>query len=297
MADGPANDGDAGISFPKVVALILNFNGLQDTISCVESLRRCEGGAVSILVIDNASTDGSCETLQALRPHVDLIRNPENLGYAGGMNVGLIHAAGAGFRYALLLNSDTLVEPELVREVVAYAESNPGVAVVGPRIVRHDTPSENQFRWQDAIRTPLDTIGLSGSAFLLRLSILKEVGLFDTAYFLYWEEKDFFERCVRAGLRTVYLPTRASVLHKIGASTSKVVGLQEYFMIRNGFVFIRRYKGPTWLVSHAIRSALSVLKPGNTWAVVEARLRGLCAGLVEFVGEPSIPAMAQRVKE
>ena len=276
--------------------IILNYNGLEDTMRCIESVRTSEGVSARIIMIDNASTDGSCEALKKSEQDLNIIQNPRNFGFAGGMNAGLRRAIEEQLQYAVLLNNDVVLEPGLLRELVAFADGTPEAAIVGPRIVRLDSPTDNQFAWQDGVREPLDTIDLSGSAFLARLPALKAVGLFDPVYFMYWEEKDLFERCVRAGFRTVYLPTQARALHKIGASTAKLPGLQEYFMIRNGFIFIRRYKGVRWLLKHLIGSAISVLRPDNTRLRVAARLRGLRDGFKELLREEpaGLPARARQ---
>ena len=276
---------------PPMGVVVLNYNGLEDTLECIGSLRRSQGINVRIIVVDNGSPDGSGEALETRASAVELIRNSGNLGFAGGVNVGMRRALEHGLPYVFLLNNDAVVDVDLLQETVAFAEAHPDVGVLGPRIVHYDAPGVNQFPWQDEATQPFDTIGLSGSAVLIRASVLERVGLLDPTYFMYWEEKDFFERCRRNGFRTVYVPTRARVLHKVAASTAKVPGLKEYYMIRNGFIFIRRYKGTASIARHLLRSLASLLKPGPSIRSTSARARGLRDGLVMFIRNP--PANAR----
>lgn len=291
MGDQDAVHGADTHRLPPVGVVVLNYNGLEDTLECIGSLRRSQGIDVRIIVVDNGSTNGSAGAIGTGASGVTLIRNPRNLGFAAGVNVGVRRALEESLPYLFLLNNDAVVEPELLRETVAFAEAHPDMGVLGPRIVRYDAPETNQLPWQDKATHPFDTIGLSGSAVLIRASTLEKVGLFDPTYFMYWEEKDFFERCQRGGFRTVYVPTHARVLHKIGASTSRVPGLQEYYMIRNGFIFIRRYKGTASMARHLLRSLASLLKPGPSIRSTSARARGLRDGLVMLIRNP--PANAR----
>jgi len=150
---------------PRVILIILNWNGRSDTLECLESLLGLsslspaagierehpsppraggtEGGPeppYAVTVVDNGSTDGSVAAIQARFPHVRLIENDRNLGFVGGNNVGLRHALEEGADYALLLNNDTVVDPSLVRLLVEVADSNPDVGVAGPTICYYDRP-------------------------------------------------------------------------------------------------------------------------------------------------------------
>src|SRR5262245_30272693 len=101
-------------ALPRVITIVLSWNGRADTLACLASLRDLRYPAHEVLVVDNASTDGSPEAIRRAHPEVSLIENPENLGYAGGNNVGIAMARSREADFVWLLNNDTRVAPDAV---------------------------------------------------------------------------------------------------------------------------------------------------------------------------------------
>jgi N-acetylglucosaminyl-diphospho-decaprenol L-rhamnosyltransferase len=228
-----------------VAAVVVNYNGGEYLADCIRSLRG--EGVDTIVVVDNASTDGSLERLTRADPAVQAIRLPRNLGYGTAANRGV---AATGTPYVLVMNADTVVEPGMVKGLLAALERDPRLGVVAPRLdnpdgtlypsVRHfpnlgdaighaflvDLAPNNRFTrryrmldWDHREARRVDWV--SGACFLARRAALDAVGGFDEAYFMYLEDVDLCWRLGRAGWYSGYEPT-AGVMHVQGVSTARV---------------------------------------------------------------------------
>lgn len=243
---------------PSVVIIILNWNGLDDTLDCIESLRQLDYKCCEIVVVDNGSTDGSVPTLRQRFPEVGLIEMNENLGYTGGNNVGLRYALARGADYALLLNNDTEVAPDFLRRLVEAAESDPIIGMAGATIYYHERPDviwsaggaidwhrgstrmiglnerdEGQFGTE-----PRAVDFITGCAMLVRRTLMEQVGLLDERFFAYYEETEWCARATRAGYRIVHVPL-ARMWHKISPSAQADSPFVHYYMTRNRLLFLK----------------------------------------------------------
>jgi GT2 family glycosyltransferase len=192
-----------------------------------------------IIAVDNASTDGSVERLRELSsalPHLEVLAQPRNTGFAGGNNIAIERARRLGVRYVLLLNPDTAVTPGWLDALVAVMEARPEVAAAQPLLMLWDEPERINsagnrihfcgFAYCGGYRQSKDEAGVngqvlsvpyaSGAALCLRMSALDEVGVFDERMFLYHEECDLQLRLRHLGHECVLVPT-ARVLHKYGS--------------------------------------------------------------------------------
>ena len=180
-------------------------------------------------MVDNASSDGSVEMVQAGFPDVVLFENTDNLGFAAGNNVALRQAKG---RYVMLLNTDTLVHGEVLADAVRWLDAHPKVGVIGPKVLNSDgttQPSCSAFpslkfltmqalgltkvsRWDSYRMTGWDRSSersvdvISGAAMFVRRAAMEQVGLLDEAFFFYGEETDWCHRFGRAGWELVFVP-------------------------------------------------------------------------------------------
>src|SRR3990172_1565611 len=126
---------------PKVSIVILNWNGLDDTLECLEALRSCTYPNCETIVVDNGSAGDQVRRLrQKVASGVHIIENPENYGFAGGCNVGIRFALSRGADYVLLLNNDTIVDPAFLGSLVAAAEELPDAAALCPKVCYYDSP-------------------------------------------------------------------------------------------------------------------------------------------------------------
>jgi GT2 family glycosyltransferase len=219
-----------GPATERVAAVVLNWNGWRDTIACLGSLRDLDE-VPHVFVVDNGSTDDSAERIRAAAPWARLVPLPSNRGFSGGMNAGISVALREkpAVDYVWALNNDTRAEPGTLARMVALADSDPGIGIVGGRLVDADGSGRVQALGGGALRRWLGTTSirvtesakacdhLVGASLLVRQSLLREVGGFDERYFFYLEDTDLSLRTRRAGWRLAVAPD-ATVVHRLGAS-------------------------------------------------------------------------------
>lgn len=248
--------------FPKVSIIILNWNGKEDTIECLESLKHIRYPNYEILLVDNGSTDGSVECFKEKYPKIEIIENKKNLGFAEGNNVGIRKVMERSTNYILLLNNDTVVDPEFLGELVKVADSDPKIGIVGAKIYYYEYNGKkdilnfaggqiNFFKGEtyhiglnntdkgqyDYLRT---VQYIEGSCMLIKKDVIRDIGVLDPDYFAYWEETDYCVRTLNKGYSIYYVPN-AKIWHKIGASTKKDNNmLYLYLMTRNRILFMRK---------------------------------------------------------
>lgn len=244
----------------KIFVLILNWNGKEDTLACLESLKASEGEVGRMVVVDNGSTDGSVEAIKRRFPQVTLIENQRNLGFCAGNNVGMrIFLQEERYPYLLLLNNDTLVAPSALK-VLAAAFSEEGVGAVVPKIYYADSQrlwyAGGGIDWKQGSATHYghgrkdeqhfdrrrEVSFATACAVLLKREVLEKVGLFDERYFIYGEDVDLSIRLAKAGYRILYLP-EAVVWHKVGVSVIAQEGVQFiwYQMTRNRLLTMSKH--------------------------------------------------------
>jgi len=236
-----------------VSVVVVSYNTRQETMACIESIHReTKGLSFEVILVDNASNDGSAEAAGAQEGRVRLLANRTNKGFACACNQGMRAASG---KYVLLLNPDTEILDNAIKKTVEYAERRPDAAVVGCRVLGTDgNQRSNIFRCNRLIHLfwnifiPYGMIGgtrLERSAFwnahryggadldkelevetvagcfmLVRMDAIREAGLMDERFFLYGEETEWCHRIRRKGWKVLYFPG-ASVIHHEGASSSK----------------------------------------------------------------------------
>ena len=229
---------------------VVSWNAKADLRACLQSLpAAATRHKIEIVVVDNASSDGSPEMVAAEFPQVCLVRSPVNEGFSSGNNRAL---AGLGAPYALLLNSDAVVAPGALDALLEFADQNPHIGIIGPKVLNPDgslqyscrrfpTFAAGLFRnvylgrlfpnnkpaadylMQDFDHASVrDVDWVSGCALLIRHECLEEIGPLDAeTFFMYCEDMDWCLRAHRAGWRVVYFPG-APITHAIGRSSDQV---------------------------------------------------------------------------
>ncbi len=209
------------MSLPKASVIIVNTNELHDLTRCLPSVLDQDYGDYEVLVVDNASTDGSVGFIQREYPGVRLIRNADNLGYVGANNVGFEQGTG---EYLVVLNPDTQVERDWLRELVLALEGHPAAGLATSRILMMGDPQRvnacgNEITFAGitvcrGLGQPADAFehlevvsAISGAAFAIKRSVLEEIGPFDEAFFMYYEDTDLSLRAALAGYECLYVPT------------------------------------------------------------------------------------------
>ncbi|HEX9696767.1 MAG TPA: glycosyltransferase family 2 protein [Actinomycetota bacterium] len=251
----------------KIAAVVLNFRRAGDTIACVESIRG-DAPDVDVIVVDNASGDGSAQRIASALPGIELIESKTNLGYAGGNNLGIRAALAGGADAILVLNNDLTIEPGCVAALGGALEANPRWGMAAPlSLLAGDGEIVDFFTGEvlldhAALRAPgrdeprgvrftepSETGYVTGSAMLIRREVIERAGLLDERYFLVWEDVEYSLRVRKAGFALGATPD-AIVRHARSASFGDEASpLQRYFFVRNPYLLIRTHLPPPrrWL--------------------------------------------------
>lgn len=240
----------------REMAIVLNWNGAENTLRCVDHLVAQRGASPNILVIDNGSTDeGSGQLAAALPKQCRLVRTSENRGFAGGMNLGLELAKREGYEFAWLLNNDAFAEPDCLSEMLNAVVGAPEAMIATPKIVGVDGEEQHAgatVDWSSGRHEPLFSDDLkagakpgdwlTGTAMLVRVAGLERIGLFDERYFAYWEDVDLSTRVLREGGQLISVPG-AVVTH---LETGSLKGgwrspWYVYLNTRNAWLFLTKF--------------------------------------------------------
>lgn len=242
---------------PLVSIISINYNQAEVTCALLESLRGITYPRVEIIVVDNASPTEDPSPIGQRFPEVQLVRAPENLGFAGGNNLGLAQARG---EYVLFLNNDTEVTPGFLEPLVELFEADPTVGIASAKLLYFGTPepliqyagSSTINAWTGRSRSigayepdrgqhdQTYPTGLAhGAAMMVPLRVIRQVGLMPAIYFLYYEELDWCEMIKRAGYSCYYVG-QSAVFHKESVSVGRNSVLKTYYLHRNRLLFIRR---------------------------------------------------------
>jgi GT2 family glycosyltransferase len=264
--------------WPSASIVIVNTNELHHLRKCLPSLARQQYPNSEILVVDNASTDGSIEYVTSEFPRIRWVQNAANLGYAAANNAGFRHARGD---YVVVLNPDTMVEPDWLCELVAEMEVHPEVGLATPKILIMDNPdrinacgNEISFTGLTSCRglnqpasnfQQAETVSaISGAAFIIKRSVLDQIGGFDEDFFIYYEDTDLSLRAMLAGYTCLFVPT-SIVYHKYAFRFSPRKG---YYQERNRYYSLLRTLRwrtllvllPNLLIAELLAWGYSVLK-------------------------------------
>ena len=285
----------------KIAISILNYKDNKDTKECIASLQNLDfpHNFVSIIIVNNGLEGKYTSELASkikIQDRISIIDIKDNLGFSGGHNIAIQQALKMGADCILILNNDTAVEKNLLKELLKVAESEENIGVVVPKI--YFTPgfefNKNRYKneelgrvfwyaggkmdWNNVIghHRGVDEIDIgqydkieetdfaSGCCMLLKKDVFEKVGMLDGKYFLYYEDSDLSMRLKKAGYKIVYVP-RAVVWHKnagsAGGSGSK---LQDYYITRNRLLFGVRY-APLRSKLALVKESLALFLKGRYW--------------------------------
>src|SRR5699024_601070 len=249
---------------PQVYIVIVNWNGWEDTIECLESLKQLDYPHYSVIVIDNGSSGQSVEEIGKRFPEVLLNQNESNLGFAGGNNVGIRYALERGADYVWLLNNDTVVDREALSTLVEYMNGRPNIGICGSKLIYYHKQDTLQAlgggyfnKWLGTVTTlgnrqPIDRNFdkeevedsldyIIGASMMVSKNFLEVVGLLNEDYFLYFEELDWAMRA-KQKFSLGFCP-QSIVYHKEGASTGADLQKRsrskqsDYYQLKNRLKF------------------------------------------------------------
>jgi len=235
----------------RVAIVVLNWNGIADTLDCIDSLRQQTYKPFTIVIVDNGSNDNSCDLLDNYnRGHdnsIQIIHNTKNLGFTGGVNTGIKWAIKNGYDYVALFNNDAIADKKWLQELVDAIKSKEIGITTGLLLLGDgkeiDCTGEQYSNW--GLPFPRDrnhkknkassgglVFGASGGASLYKIKMLNEIGLFDESFFAYYEDVDISFRAQLAGWKVAYTP-KAIAYHKQGATADKISGFAVYQTFKN----------------------------------------------------------------
>jgi hypothetical protein len=271
---------------PDITVSVVSWNTRAELARCLESVMAQEGTSFEVIVVDNASSDGSAALVREAFPQVTLIANDRNVGFSRAHNQSLELGRG---RYFMLLNPDALLpERDTLARLVAFADANPEVGIVGPRIENPDGTLQLSARRFPTIsagifrRTPFgklfprnrfvreyvmsdwahdevrDVDWVSGSALVIRRKVIGSVGGLDPGFFMYCEDVDWAYRARRRGWRVCYYPM-ARVVHRIGAASDQApIRMISQFHLSMFRFYLKHYaKGWRGLLAPAVLVGLA----------------------------------------
>lgn len=282
-----------------VVISLLNFNGLKNTLACLESLKniKIDNFKLTIVTVDNASKEEfDLKSSSIGNIPLVVIKNNENLGFSGGHNIAIKYALEDEADYALILNNDTYVDKNFLEELLRVAQSDEKIGILVPKIYfapgfefhKNKYAKDEQGRvlwyaggemdWKNVIgrHRGVDSIDrgqfdkteetelATGCCMMIRREVFDKVGLLDDKYFLYYEDSDMGVRAKKEGFKIVYVP-KSIIFHKnagsVGGSGSI---LQDYYITRNRLLFGFRY-APFRSKLALFRESLFLLFKGRKW--------------------------------
>ena len=268
--------------------IIVNWNGGSDILECLDSLRVCgllDNGEV--LVVDNASEDGSPELVQRAFPQVVLLETGANLGFARAANLGWQQARGD---YVLFLNPDTHVPAGALEQTLTYLRSHPAVGLTGVKLLNHDSslqvscwnflslpllffdnllrlpfiprPLAGRFihrLWDHGETREVDWV--CGACMLMRRAVLEEVGGFSEDYFMYGEDMDLCYKVRRRGYSVVYYADAAIIHYGNRSGAKRWAERREAEIVRAELTFLRKHRGRfSWLLFRTLAAGTFLLK-------------------------------------
>jgi len=294
-----------------VAVIIVNWNGVADTLEVLRELEGIDGPSLRIIVVDNGSSDDSVDVLRRDAPHVELVETGENLGFAGGNLAGLRHAlAGGDFGWVLLINNDVAVDkgflPPLLEACldpdvgaaapkIYYFEPRDLIWAAGGRLRLRETVTE-EFgqgeRDSPAFSRPADMTYLTTCCLLIPRDVLEKVGPLDPVFFIGVDDADWSCRAVDAGYRLRYVPD-SEIWHKVAVSTGgSYTPFKTFHTGRSNTLYARRHLGmPRLLIflganaGALIGAFLRELPKGNAKAVL-AKAKGIWRGLRDPLPSP-----------
>lgn len=246
----------------KIGIIVLSYKNVNDTIDCINSLKSLNNKhakTIKIILVDNSPNKSFLDTIKSHINGFESIYLEENNGYSAGNNVGIRMAIAQGCDYILILNNDTIVEPDFLDELLECY--NEDVGIVAPVILRFDDKKNwstggkyrkllcNYIMLRDNLSYNREAEFINGCCFLASRQIFEEVGFLSEKYFMYGEDADFCYQLTKHGYKNV-VAYKSIIYHKVSASTGIGSLFQTYYIYRNRLLFIQsNFKGYKRLVS------------------------------------------------
>lgn len=262
----------------SVFVVVLNYNNFSDSSRCIKSLLECSYDKLSIVIVDNASSDNSVSLLRTSFPQLEFILSEKNGGYAHGMNLGAKYALEKGAEFIMLLNNDTVVEKSFFEPIIELALSDKKIGIISPKVAYLSEKDKlycggGEFSlllcggvakyqgksfslYANAIR---EITNAEGCCMFIRREVFAKVGYMDEKYFMYFEEVEYSQRVLKHF--KIFFHNKAIIYHNVGAGKKweDFSALYYYYYTRNRFWFFDRYGFiiKVWVIIFALINSLA----------------------------------------
>lgn len=250
----------------KIAIILVNYNGISDTIECIKSINNIKNKNYKIIVVDNASENFEAERIKTEFPEIELIKSNDNLGFSAGNNLGIMYAIKNEYEYILLLNNDTIIDPDMINNLLMYSNNK---TITVPKMYYY---YDNKRIWYGggninkytgrAIHNNMDKLDndlvesveecsfATGCCMLIHTDIIKKIGGLNEKYFMYCEDTEYSLKALTNGIKIVYVP-KAKLWHKVSKSTGGAVSaFSVYYMTRNRFMYMKEYKNYFYIFAY-----------------------------------------------
>lgn len=279
----------------RVGVILVNYNGEKYIANCINSLLNQTYQNIAIMVWDNHSSDASAEIVRQTYPRIYLVESKHNYGFAKANNLAVkkIFHIEAALEYVLLLNVDTVAEPSLIENLLSKADENTVTTAhiyldkFGKQIwyaggeLQLDMGGSDHLYLKNCKEAQRVSF-VSGCCMLIHRDIIKRFGLFDPAYYMYYEDTDLCMRWYMQGVRMYYIP-QARLWHKVGGSIGGVkTPAKEYYMVRNRLYFMNKYK--KYMGTRKIKIIFTMLKEvlSDFWEGRSSLIKAAVLGILDF---------------
>ncbi|MDP2934725.1 MAG: glycosyltransferase family 2 protein [bacterium] len=228
---------------PKVFILILHYGEQEDTLECLDSLKKLDYPNFEVLAVDNDPNHRLGDL--NFNYKVTKLVNAENRGFSGGNNTGIKYALNNGADYILLLNNDTVIEPEFLKKLVEAGEKDEKIGILGPMIYKcgtdeiHFAGGKISWLYNEAKHVPGANDFITGACFLIKRKVVEKIGLMPEDYFLYFEDAEWCLKARRAGFDCKVV-SEARIGHKVSKNTQEYSFSYIYYQYRNGLLLAKR---------------------------------------------------------
>lgn len=232
---------------PKVAIILVNYNSWEETRACLQSLQKINYQSIEIILVDNNSN----QTIKFDEFKVEQIFNKQNLGFAGGSNLGIKKALKNGADYVLLLNNDTVVKPDFLGKLIKAGETDKRVGILGSKIYRFNSEEvcfnggqinwlkTKGVHWERENQTETKEVDyLTGACLLIKREVIKKIGLMNEDYFLYFEDVDWCLKARKVSYKCLLIGA-SQIYHKVSASTKAGSFSYIYYHTRNGLLLAK----------------------------------------------------------
>lgn len=237
----------------RIVVILVNYNGIKDTVECVNSIEQSTF-PVDVIVVDNASENDDVEILSKDFPNIKVIKSTTNLGFAGGNNLGIKYAFKQGYEYITLLNNDTVIDKDMFMELYNFARKD---LVTLPEMYYYDWPEKIWYsggvvdKKTGIVKHIIEPVSekdttracrfATGCCMMIHRNIIENVGMLEDRFFMYCEDEEYSLRLAKNNINIAVIP-KAKLWHKVAQSSKKDSAFYEYYISRNRMLCIKRNK-------------------------------------------------------